>query len=484
MQTILRFVPIFLVGLCCELVALPTLVADSNNVINDDIISNWSVFSEDESNVPESVSILEVPLLHITETEFMPMYWTHWFKSNSNDLWTENLDSSDNEILSVSWQNGPKQKLYQIMSQNVTWYDSSRRRTIPARIFWPRTSGDEKCPVIIFSHGLGGSIENCSYLGSAWASRGFVVVLVQHPGSDENVWKGKIRVKSELQTAFNANWSGRTRANDIRFALNCIELLAEKGGNLGDKIDMSRIGVGGYDLGSLAALLVAGQLPPDRGPSLYDSRIKALLAMSPPINSPIGSYYSVYGQISVPTLFVTGTEDDGIVGTTKAHQRRIPFDYMADTDRYLITLQGADHRVYGGHTMPMRAENDKPFQDAIVRVSCYFWQSTLQNDEDAKNAIQGHRLNRILGGMARIERRLFEINAELTAQTKPDANSPHPIENSSPEANRELPLMTALTSPIIEKSLFESFPPTRFYRPLVQRYLEKMPEQMQLQLEE
>ena len=44
---------------------------------------------------------------------------------------------------------------------------------------------------MLFSHGLGGSREGSAFLGKHWAARGYVVVFLQHPGSDESVWKSK-----------------------------------------------------------------------------------------------------------------------------------------------------------------------------------------------------------------------------------------------------------------------------------------------------
>ena len=57
----------------------------------------------------------------------------------------------------------------------------------------PRLSSREKtaAPVVLFSHGLGGSREGSAFLGKHWSARGYVCVFLQHPGSDTSVWKGK-----------------------------------------------------------------------------------------------------------------------------------------------------------------------------------------------------------------------------------------------------------------------------------------------------
>jgi hypothetical protein len=70
--------------------------------------------------------------------------------------------------------------------------DDDRSRTVPIRVFLPpRIAGDEPtpCPVVLFSHGLGGSRAGGSFLGHHWSRRGYAVVFLQHPGSDESVWR-------------------------------------------------------------------------------------------------------------------------------------------------------------------------------------------------------------------------------------------------------------------------------------------------------
>ncbi len=68
------------------------------------------------------------------------------------------------------------------------WKDSSRNRPVPVKIYYPKT-GKGPFPVIVFSHGLGGSRESYEYIGRHWASHGYVSVHVQHLGSDDAVWR-------------------------------------------------------------------------------------------------------------------------------------------------------------------------------------------------------------------------------------------------------------------------------------------------------
>ena len=68
-----------------------------------------------------------------------------------------------------------------------TWIDERRNREVPVKVRWPAETASTLAgglPVILFSHGLGGTREGGEVWGRAWAAAGFVVVHLQHPGSD------------------------------------------------------------------------------------------------------------------------------------------------------------------------------------------------------------------------------------------------------------------------------------------------------------
>src|SRR5262245_28292172 len=83
----------------------------------------------------------------------------------------------------------PAGSSYTVATVSYDWTDTARHRKVPVKIYYPKT-GHGPFPVIIFSHGLGGSRENYEYLGHHWASHGYVSVHVQHLGSDDAVWRG------------------------------------------------------------------------------------------------------------------------------------------------------------------------------------------------------------------------------------------------------------------------------------------------------
>jgi hypothetical protein len=153
-------------------------------------------------------------------------------------------------------------------------------------------------------------------------------------------------------------------------------------------------------------MLLAGQLPPDQGSPLHDPRVKAIVVMSPPVADQATFVPVSYGSMSTPALFFTGTEDDGVVGSTKSWQRRIPFDYMTGNDRFLITYQGAGHLIYSGHIFPTRNRDDQKFQANVTQASSLFWRAYLRDEPAVYAYFQGWSLGSIAGTLGRVERRL------------------------------------------------------------------------------
>ena len=278
---------------------------------------------------------------------------------------------------------------YPVARREVSWRDA-RGAQISALVFYPAAPpvAGAKFSVVVYSHGLGGSAERFAYLGEAWAARGVVTLCLRHPESDETVWRGKLRPMGELKEAYRHSWTARDRATAIRSAIDFLTTTQNADGPLGRDLDLNRVGVAGNDLGALAALLVAGQLPPDNGPSLKDPRVAATLALSPPVYCDRRHGRVVYSLIDAPFATFAGTNDDGVVGDVKAPQRRIPFDCADGVDRFHFTLQGGDHMVYGGHRFPTKQTNDARHQATIRSASTLFWRAYLCADPEAAQTLR------------------------------------------------------------------------------------------------
>lgn len=262
--------------------------------------------------------------------------------------------------------------------------------------------------MILFSPGLGRSRDDCAYLGRYWAASGYVAVFVQHKGSDDDVLQGVGRPRKQLRRAFDDPENIRDRPRDLIFAINQLEIMHRDGGPLGRRLDVQRIGVSGHDFGAQTALALAGQVLPG-GIAFVETRVKAVVAMSAPV--PLGQVpLSVaYGDMRLPCLHITGTDDNSIVATTQANQRRLPFDYSAGADQFLVTFQGADHMTYSGHVFALlNGRSDGMFQQMIARCSTAFWDAYLQDNAQAKRWLAEDGLRRMLGVKAAVEKKIAQ----------------------------------------------------------------------------
>lgn len=282
---------------------------------------------------------------------------------------------------------------YQTPAQDVEiwrgeWRDAKRDRNVPVKIYYPKTGGPY--PVIIFSHGLGGSREGYEYLGQYWAAHGYASVHLQHIGSDDAVWKGGGGMQAMRNTRTPKNALERPR--DVSFAidqitsLNKTALWPPRG-----KVDLQKIGVAGHSFGANTTLLSSGMKLGVAGMSFADPRLKAAIAMSAP-KPALKNYDSIYGNVHLPIFHLTGTKDESPLDTpgASAIDRRLPFDHIRGADQYLVTFTDGDHMVFSGQRrgnqpLPTDARNHTLIQQATTA----FWDTYLRGDEKAKTWLRG-----------------------------------------------------------------------------------------------
>lgn len=182
---------------------------------------------------------------------------------------------------------------------DLTVHDGVRDRDIPLRIYLPANTAP--APVILFSHGLGGSRTGSVFLGEHWATRGYVAVFLQHPGSDDSVWKTapvENRMQGLRQAASLDNFL--LRAQDVPVALNQLELWnADKTNALARRLDLERVGMSGHSFGAVTTEAVSGETLPVGGQKFTDPRIKAAVVFSP--SAPrAGSAAKAFGAVKIP----------------------------------------------------------------------------------------------------------------------------------------------------------------------------------------
>ena len=285
----------------------------------------------------------------------------------------------------------------------LDWRDASRSRPVPVKIYAPAT-GQGPFPVIVFSHGLGGSREGYEYLGRHWASWGYVSVHVDHLGSDTTALKKGGRILKNLREAAGDPRNAVARPLDVLFVLDQLEKLNQGGSPLSHRLDLTRIGMAGHSFGSWTTMAVAGQTF-SQGRSLAEPRVKAAVAMSTPVPRQ-QDFDRAYGSVHIPILHMTGTEDDSPIGDTKAAQRRIPYDHIHGADQYLVTFQGGDHMVFSGRFFQAERPKDPRFHSLILQGTTAFWDAYLKGDAAARDWLARGGYAAVLGADGKLEEKL------------------------------------------------------------------------------
>ncbi len=267
--------------------------------------------------------------------------------------------------------------------QEFDWLDASRGRLVPVRLYLPLdAAGAQAHPLVVFSHGIGGSRRGYSYLGRHWASQGYASLHLQHVGSDRALWAGNpLALPGRLQAAAQ-DGEATARVRDLSFALD--QLLASP---LAAQIDASRIVAAGHSYGANTTLLAAGAEVERGGQALQlrDPRIKAAIVISAPPFYGEASPEKVLGRISVPSLHITATEDVIRVPGyfSPAADRVAVFEATGGPAKALAVFEGGSHSIFTDRAGTGGALLNPQVKAATQALSTAFLGSVFNGDSSA-----------------------------------------------------------------------------------------------------
>jgi predicted dienelactone hydrolase len=275
---------------------------------------------------------------------------------------------------------------FQAQTQDLTVRDAARHRDIPLRIYLPN---EKSAPVVLFSHGLGGSREGGRFLGEQWAARGYVAVFLQHPGSDDAVWKNEApfeRMEAMRRAASLENFL--LRVHDVPAVLDQLEAW-NKRGPLAGRMDLTKLGMSGHSFGAVTTQAVSGETLPLSGTTLTDRRIRAAVIMSP--STPIStSAEQAFGAVKIPWLLMTGTKDTAPIGPADMKSRLAVYPALRGAPKYQVVLNNGEHSAFTDRALPGDREPRNPnHHRVILALSIAFWDAYVRGDKDALAWLNG-----------------------------------------------------------------------------------------------
>ena len=267
--------------------------------------------------------------------------------------------------------------------------DEGREREIPLRVYLPGERSP--APVVLFSHGLGGSRKGNAYLGTHWALRGYAAVFLQHPGSDSSVWRdvpSRQRRSAMEQAAGSQNFL--LRVKDVKAVLDQLARWNERTGHsLAGRLDLRRVGMSGHSFGAVTTQAVSGQLFRG-GLSFTDPRITAAIAMSPSRPRRGGDASQAFGAVAIPWLLMTGTKDLAPIGGADLESRLAVFPALPPGGKYELVLDGAEHSAFTDRALPGDTAPRNPnHHRVILALTTAFWDAWLRKDPDARRWLEG-----------------------------------------------------------------------------------------------
>lgn len=259
---------------------------------------------------------------------------------------------------------------------------------------------DGSFPLVIVSHGYVGSRVLLTYLTENLASKGYVVVAIDHTESTNNDRAGF------QSTLLN-------RPKDILFVLNQVADLVKQGSNnfLSRLADADNTALIGYSMGGYGVLNAAGagysgkldttftmmtggskaiQVRTTNNPDFkasYDGRIKAVVAFAPwGMQRGVWNAEGLQG-LKVPAFFVAGNLDD-----VSGYEDGIKAIYKGavNANRYLLTYINARHNIAPNPPPPASLQYGLAFDE-------YYHYAEPSWNEKRINNINQHFVTAFLG---------------------------------------------------------------------------------------
>lgn len=264
---------------------------------------------------------------------------------------------------------------WKVGKNSFTLRDETRAKDLRVLVRFPEmpaaaASGPEvvkaerpKFPLVLFSHGMGGSSDAFAELSEHLASHGYVVV---HPTHDDSVALQRDRGEAARgilrdPKAYRNRVDPVGRVDDLKFLIDKVGEIETASGMRG-RVDTERIGVAGHSAGAMTTQLIIGtrargvRLGGGKALELHsigDGRVDVGVVISGQGTTTRMFTEKSWEGITVPMLVIAGSNDTSPASAETPESRRHPFEFSRGVSAggqpaYLLYIQGAYHSSYSG----------------------------------------------------------------------------------------------------------------------------------------
>lgn len=279
-------------------------------------------------------------------------------------------------------------------------------------------------PLIIFSHGAGGSLNAFPELSAHLASLGYVVVHPTHSDSLE------LRTRSgedlshlrENPSRLVADVDAPDRLADVSYLIDSIpEIEAainhDRPASEHIRIDPARIGMAGHSAGAYTTQVALGAkvrgVRWGRGlrPRAHtEARIKAGVLISGQGTTNRSLSDDSWSEITTPMLVIAGSLDVSRISNETPESRREPFERARPGDKYLIYIEGATHGSYQGKALATMLRENPTTDLAVITAAvssgtAAFFDRYLKDCPEAATYLESDAITALTSGAAAYERK-------------------------------------------------------------------------------
>jgi dienelactone hydrolase len=268
---------------------------------------------------------------------------------------------------------------YGVTTATETFVDDSRptpaaagqpelaSRTLVTEVYVPDTPGP--APLIVFSHGFNGHPDKFTRLLTTWAEAGYVVAAPAFPLTND-----------ESPGVSQGAGDYRNQPGDVSFVIDeMLRLAGDPSSPYDERIDPTRIGVGGLSLGAVTTYGVTFNS------CCADDRVDAAEVLAGAL-LPFDGDYVLDGR--VPLLIVHGDADPAL-----PYQGDVDAYEQAEPPVWLVTLLGA------GHAPPFE-DAVTPYDDTVEALTTDFWDMTLGDVPGARDRFES---DAVVDGLATLQ---------------------------------------------------------------------------------